>query len=148
MKLDGDLQPGDSFAISTGDSTATSTNRETRGVLETVSLLRQTLENGTATTDDKLQLRDVIAVSLDNLDNAMNNVLSVQTTIGARMNVIESTQTENEEVALINTTVTSQLEDLDYAEALSRLSLQSVVLEASQQSFVKVSSLSLFNLLR
>ena len=78
----------------------------------------------------------------------MNNVLSVQTTIGARMNVIESTQTENEEVALINTTVTSQLEDLDYAEALSRLSLQSVVLEASQQSFVKVSSLSLFNLLR
>lgn len=64
------------------------------------------------------------------------------------MNVIESTQTENEEVALINTTVTSQLEDLDYAEALSRLSLQSVVLEASQQSFVKVSSLSLFNLLR
>ena len=111
-------------------------------------MLRQTLENGTATTDDKLQLRDVIAVSLDNLDNAMNNVLSVQTTIGARMNVIESTQTENEEVALINTTVTSQLEDLDYAEALSRLSLQSVVLEASQQSFVKVSSLSLFNLLR
>ena len=148
VKLDGDLQPGDSFTISTGDSTATSTNRETRGVLETVSLLRQTLENGTATTDDKLQLRDVIAVSLDNLDNAMNNVLSVQTTIGARMNVIESTQTENEEVALINTTVTSQLEDLDYAEALSRLSLQSVVLEASQQSFVKVSSLSLFNLLR
>ena len=51
-------------------------------------------------------------------------------------------------MALINTTVTSQLEDLDYAEALSRLSLQSVVLEASQQSFVKVSSLSLFNLLR
>ena len=90
----------------------------------------------------------MIAVSLDNLHNAMNNVLSVQTTIGARMNVIESTQTENEEVALINTTVTSQLEDLDYAEALSRLSLQSVVLEASQQSFVKVSSLSLFNLLR
>ena len=78
----------------------------------------------------------------------MGAVLSVQTTIGARMNVIESTQTENEEVALINTTVTSQLEDLDYAEALSRLSLQSVVLEASQQSFVKVSSLSLFNLLR
>ncbi len=148
VKLDGDLQPGDSFTISTGDSTATSTNRETRSILETVSLLRQTLENGTATTDDKLQLRDVIAVSLDNLDNAMNNVLSVQTTIGARMNVIESTQTENEEVALINTTVTSQLEDLDYAEALSRLSLQSVVLEASQQSFVKVSSLSLFNLLR
>lgn len=147
VTLDGDFAAGDSFSISTGDSTPGSTNRETRSVLETVALLRSTLEDGTSSTEDKLVRRDVVAVSLENLDNAMNKVLSVQTTIGARMNVIESTLTENEEVSLINTSVTSELQDLDYAEALSRLSLQSVVLEASQQSFVKVSGLSLFNLL-
>ena len=147
MTLDGDFAAGDSFSISTGDSTPGSTNRETRSVLETVALLRSTLEDGTSSTEDKLVRRDVVAVSLENLDNAMNKVLGVQTTIGARMNVIESTLTENEEVSLINTSVTSELEDLDYAEALSRLSLQSVVLEASQQSFVRVSGLSLFNLL-
>ncbi|MEO1821040.1 flagellar hook-associated protein FlgL [Pseudomonas sp.] len=147
VTLDGDFAAGDSFSISTGDSTPGSTNRETRSVLETVALLRSTLEDGTSSTEDKLVRRDVVAVSLENLDNAMNKVLGVQTTIGARMNVIESTLTENEEVSLINTSVTSELEDLDYAEALSRLSLQSVVLEASQQSFVKVSGLSLFNLL-
>ncbi|MED5492575.1 MAG: flagellar hook-associated protein FlgL [Pseudomonadota bacterium] len=146
VTLDGELAAGDSFSISTGDS-AGSTNRETRSILETVSLLRSTLETGGSSSEDKWQRRDVIAVTLDNLDNAMNQVLSVQTTIGARMNVIESTLTENEEVSLINTAVTSELQDLDYAEALSRLSLQSVVLEASQQSFVKVSGLSLFNLL-
>lgn len=147
VTLDGDFAAGDSFSISTGDSTPGSTNRETRSVLETVALLRSTLEDGTSSTEDKLVRRDVVAVSLENLDNAMNKVLGVQTTIGARMNVIESTLTENEEVSLINTSVTSELEDLDYAEALSRLSLQSVVLEASQQSFVRVSGLSLFNLL-
>ena len=147
VTLDGELAAGDSFTISTGNSTPGSTNRETRSILETVSMLRSTLETGGSSTEDKLQRRDVIAISLDNLDNAMNQVLSVQTTIGARMNVIESTLTENEEVSLINTAVTSELQDLDYAEALSRLSLQSVVLEASQQSFVKVSRLSLFNLL-
>ena len=147
VTLDGELAAGDSFTISTGNSTPGSTNRETRSILETVSMLRSTLETGGSSTEDKLQRRDVIAISLDNLDNAMNQVLSVQTTIGARMNVIESTLTENEEVSLINTAVTSELQDLDYAEALSRLSLQSVVLEASQQSFVKVSGLSLFNLL-
>ena len=147
VTLDGDFAAGDSFSISTGDSTPGSTNRETRSVLETVALLRSTLEDGTSSTEDKLVRRDVVAVSLENLDNAMNKVLSVQTTIGARMNVIESTLTENEEVSLINTSVTSELQDLDYAEALSRLSLQSVVLEASQQSFVRVSGLSLFNLL-
>ena len=147
VTLDGDFAAGDSFSISTGDSTPGSTNRETRSVLETVALLRSTLEDGTSSTEDKLVRRDVVAVSLENLDNAMNKVLSVQTTIGARMNVIESTLTENEEASLINTSVTSELQDLDYAEALSRLSLQSVVLEASQQSFVRVSGLSLFNLL-
>ncbi|RGP55351.1 flagellar hook-associated protein FlgL [Pseudomonas abyssi] len=147
VTLDGDFAAGDSFSISTGDSTPGSTNRETRSVLETVALLGSTLEDGTSSTEDKLVRRDVVAVSLENLDNAMNKVLGVQTTIGARMNVIESTLTENEEVSLINTSVTSELEDLDYAEALSRLSLQSVVLEASQQSFVRVSGLSLFNLL-
>ncbi|MAQ52244.1 MAG: flagellar hook-associated protein 3 [Pseudomonadales bacterium] len=147
VTLDGDFAAGDSFSISTGDSTPGSTNRETRSVLETVALLRSTLEDGTSSTEDKLVRRDVVAVSLENLDNAMNKVLSVQTTIGARMNVIESTLTENEEVSLINTSVTSELQDLDYAEALSRLILQSVVLEASQQSFVRVSGLSLFNLL-
>ena len=147
VTLDGDFAAGDSFSISTGDSTPGSTNRETRSVLETVALLRSTLEDGTSSTEDKLVRRDVVAVSLENLDNAMNKVLSVQTTIGARMNVIESTLTENEEVSLIDTSVTSELQDLDYAEALSRLSLQSVVLEASQQSFVRVSGLSLFNLL-
>ncbi|WVM88190.1 flagellin [Halopseudomonas pachastrellae] len=89
--------------------------------------MRSTLETGGSSSEDKWQRRDVIAVTLDNLDNAMNQVLSVQTTIGARMNVIESTLTENEEVSLINTAVTSELQDLDYAEALSRLSLQSVV---------------------
>ena len=145
--LDGAPAAGDSFTITTGDSTATSDKRETRGILETIANLRETLETPTTSSEDKLQRRDVIAITLDNLDNAMNSVLQVQTTIGARMNVIESTQLQNGELSLINTSVTSELEDLDYAEALSRLSLQTVVLEAAQQSFVKVSGLSLFNLL-
>lgn len=147
VTLDGELAAGDSFSIATGDSDPASNQRETRGILETISTLRKTLEAPGDSTEAKLQRRDVLAVTLDNLDNAMNKVLQVQTTIGARMNVIDSTQVQNDELSLINTTVTSELEDLDYAEALSRLSLQTVVLQAAQQSFVKVSGLSLFNLL-
>jgi flagellar hook-associated protein 3 FlgL len=78
----------------------------------------------------------------------MNSVLSVQTSIGARLNVIESTGDENAEVSLINTKVQAELSELDYAEALSRLSMESIVLQAAQQSYVKISGLSLFNFLR
>jgi len=147
VTLDGEPAAGDRFNIATGDSDPASNQRETRGILETISTLRKTLEAPGSSTEAKLQRRDVIAVTLDNLDNAMNSVLQVQTTIGARMNVIDSTQVQNDELSLINTSVTSELEDLDYAEALSRLSLQTVVLQAAQQSFVKVSGLSLFNLI-
>ena len=143
VTLDGEPAAGDSFSIATGNSET----RETRGILETISNLRKTLEAPGDSVEAKLQRRDVLAVTLDNLDNAMNSVLQVQTTIGARMNVIDSTQVQNDELSLINTSVTSELEDLDYAEALSRLSMQTVVLQAAQQSFVKVSGLSLFNLL-
>ena len=68
--------------------------------------------------------------------------------IGARLNVIETTQTDNEDVALVNKGVQAELRELDYAEALSRLSMQTVVLEAAQQSYVKIAGLSLFNVMR
>ena len=145
VTLDGELADGDQFSIRPGDA---DNNSEKRSVLDTVRLLRETLENTDDSTEGKLQRRDMLSISLQNLDNAMNQVLGVQTSLGARLNVIESTQLENDETSLINTTVQSGLEDLDYAEALSRLSMESIVLQAAQQSFVKVSGLSLFNFLR
>ena len=144
VTLDGELQSGDGFTLSVG----TGENTEKRGVLDSTRLLRETLENTDDSTEGKLQRRDMLAVSLQNIDNAMDQVMGVQTSLGARLNVIESTQLENEESTLINTQVQTDLESLDYAEALSRLSMQSIVLEAAQQSFVKVSGLNLFNFLR
>ncbi|MDT9081479.1 hypothetical protein RSW80_25970, partial [Escherichia coli] len=65
-----------------------------------------------------------------------------------RLNVIETTQTDNEDVALVNKAVQAELRELDYAEALSRLSFQTILLEAAQQSYVKISGLNLFNAMR
>jgi len=62
--------------------------------------------------------------------------------------VIETTLTDNEDVALVNKSVQADLRELDYAEALSRLSFQTIILEAAQQSYVKISSLNLFNSMR
>ena len=41
----------------------------------------------------------------------------------------------------------SELEDLDYASAITELNLQLVALEAAQQTYVKTQGLSLFNYL-
>jgi flagellar hook-associated protein 3 FlgL len=119
--------------------------RQKQGILETIASLRTSLE-GTASTNS--QVRDAVAVALTNLDHGMTTVDGVRGEIGARLNIVDSTQTDNEDVSLVNKGVQADLRELDYAEALSRLSFQSIILEAAQQSYVKISSLNLFNQLR
>jgi flagellar hook-associated protein 3 FlgL len=117
------------------------------GILNIVATLRQVLNSATNTPQGGREVRDAVAAGLTNLDHGMGIVLQAQGQIGARLNVLESTQTNNEDVTILNKSVQADLRELDYAEALSRLSSQTVVLEAAQKSYVKVASLSLFNLL-
>ena len=122
--------------------------QEQRSILNTISRLRQALESSPTSPAGNLGVRNEVAIALTNLDNGMGRVLEVQTEIGARMNLIETTEIDNEDVTLVNKSVQADLRELDYAEALSRLSFQTIVLEAAQQSYVKIAGLSLFNQLR
>jgi len=81
------------------------------------------------------------------LDQAIGNVLEVRTRVGSRLAAIETQADSNGAFALTLQQTIGELEDLDYAEALSRLSFELTVLEASQKSFVRTQSLTLFNFL-
>jgi len=85
--------------------------------------------------------------SLDQIDNAMNNITGIRATAGARQNAVDRQETVN--VSLIDQleNTRSIVEDLDYAEAASRLNQQSLTLQAAQQAFIKVQDLNLFNFL-
>ena len=119
--------------------------KQKQGILNTIANLRQSLENPSTTNGG---VRDAVAVALTNLDHGMISVDAARGNIGARLNVIETTQTDNEDVTLVNKAVQAELRELDYAEALSRLSFQTIILEAAQQSYVKISGLNLFNAMR
>lgn len=88
---------------------------------------------------------DLIADSLVNLDNAQESILVTQTDIGGRLNAVDSTRDFLSDSSIYTDKITSQLRDVDYAEAVSTLSFQSFVLQAAQQSFAQVSQLSLFD---
>ncbi|AOY87926.1 flagellar hook-associated protein 3 [Marinobacter salinus] len=88
---------------------------------------------------------DLIANSLINLDNAQESIILKQTELGGRMNAVESTKTFLEDSSVYTNEIRSELQDVDYAEAISNLSFQSFVLQAAQQSFAQVSQLSLFD---
>nr|MBO2512003.1 flagellar biosynthesis protein FlgL [Gammaproteobacteria bacterium] len=118
------------------------------GILNTVAALRKALEEGVDSPQGNRDIRDAVGLAVTNLDNNMTALDQARGQIGARLNVVESTLTDNEDVTLVNKSVQADLRELDYAEALSRLSFQSIILEAAQQSYVKISSLNLFNHLK
>lgn len=85
--------------------------------------------------------------SLTELDNAIENILGVRAQAGARLNAIDREREVNDSMLFELEKARSAVEDIDFAEAASRLGRQSLVLEAAQQSFIRVQNLSLFNFL-
>lgn len=81
------------------------------------------------------------------LDTALDNVLTVRASIGARLQELDAFDNLGEDRNIRYSETLSALQDLDYTEALTRLSQQQITLEAAQRSFVSVSGLSLFNYL-
>lgn len=131
------------FAVS-GDEFLVESTRS-QGLLTTVSRFTEAMKGVDATQKSKDELALIVAKTLASLDNVMTVVSSVQGEVGARQNMLESTKDLNMDIDLNGRKVLSELEDLDYAEASTRLQMQTFVLSAAQQSFVKVSGLSLFN---
>lgn len=100
-------------------------------------------------TDDssRAAMNNGINAGLQNIDQAIGNVLDIRTKIGSRLAVIENQVDSNSALALTIQQTLAGIEDLDYAEAISRLSQQLTTLEAAQQSFVRTQQLSLFDFL-
>ena len=87
-------------------------------------------------------------VTITQLDSALQTFSDTRASLGARMNSIEQQRSANVSVELLMQENLSELEDLDYTEAVSRFEQQLLALQAAQQSFSRVQGLSLFNYLR
>jgi flagellar hook-associated protein 3 FlgL len=90
-------------------------------------------------------LNNRVGEAISNLDQALGNVLEVRSSIGARLNAIDSQEYVNDNNLLQTKEVLSSLEDLDYAEAITRLNIQMAGLEAAQKAYTKIQGLSVFN---
>ncbi len=136
VRITGTPDPGDSFIIESSSQ---------QSVLTTLSRMVEGFREFDDTPLGRQQVADLVASSINNLDNAQTSILQGQSKVGARLNTLESTQALHEQVDLVSQEVLSQLQDVDFAEAVSRLSLETFVLEAAQQSFARIANLSLFN---
>lgn len=92
-------------------------------------------------------LSAALATADNNLVLALDNVSSVRASVGSRMQELDALDSAGADRNLQYSQTLSNLQDLDYAKALTDLSKQQATLEAAQKSFVQVSGLSLFKLL-
>lgn len=83
--------------------------------------------------------------ALDDLDQGLNTVLSARASVGLKINRVDDQLSLNETFNYTLQESLSGLEDLDYAEAITKLNLQMVALQAAQQTFTKTQGMSLFN---
>ncbi len=139
LEFSGPPNPGDGFLI---DS---SPNRGLLGTAKEIAVKLSATDSAANSENDAL--RGLIDNTLIELDSHLNNMLSVQAEIGANQNRIASTAELHQTLELQTTQALSGLRDVDFAQAVSDLSYQAFLLEAAQQSFVRINNLSLFNAL-
>lgn len=136
VRIVGEPVDGDRFFIESS---------EKQGILTTLARFKEAMDAFDGSSEGKTELAGIIATTLSNLGNGLTSVVNVQTKIGARMNTVESSRDLHLDTQIVNKKIVSQLRDLDYAEAATRLSQQSLILQAAQQSFIRVSQLNLFS---
>lgn len=134
-RLTGAPATGDAFTIEPA---------RTRDVFATLKGLADALEMPTATLAERTRQNNLIGAALGDISTAQDHMLALRAGTGARLAAIDvsdsSRAAQNESLR----TELSQLRDVDYAEATSRLSLQLTAIEAAQRTMLRVQSLSLF----
>jgi flagellar hook-associated protein 3 FlgL len=139
VTIEGDPVAGDSFSLAPSSS---------QSVFATIGKLIGVLENANlGGSGGVAKLGNDIGFALTNLDQATENILRARAAIGSRMGEVESLSSVNEDLSLQYQQTLSQLQDLDYAKAISDLTRKQTDLQAAQQAFVRASQLSLFNYL-
>ena len=131
-------QTGDAFKISP------SANQD---IFTTIQNLADALENNSNTPAGIAKLANATNRFLTDIDSSMNSIGQVRSHIGSRLNVLDTQEELNSSFSLQLQASLSQLEDLDYASAVTQLEQQTVGLQAAQQSFLKIQGLTLFNFL-
>jgi flagellar hook-associated protein 3 FlgL len=133
-------------APATGDSFAIQSAQDT-DMFSVLDNLIATLTTGTGLPSDKAVFQQQIGVSIADIDQSLERVLSVRSEVGTRLSAIDNATNAREVESIDLEQLLSDLRDVDYADAISRLNQQYAGLQAAQQAYTKISQLSLFDYL-
>ena len=138
VRIDGVPAGGDTFTVAPAAQ---------RDVFATLDRLIAAIETPAGSPAGRAQLHSNVGQRLADLDQAITHVIDQRGEIGARVRALDQQEGLNADFTVHLKTTLSAVRDLDYAEALSRLSQELFGLDAAQQTFARTQNLSLFRYL-
>lgn len=138
VSLDGTPAKGDQFTVQPSGF---------QSLFDTVDRFATALESAEDGERGNAAFQNIGNQTLQNLDQALNQLLTIRAEVGGRLNALESGREANEAATLNLQAAKSAIDDLDYASAVTKLQQHLIGLQAAQQSYAKIQGLSLFNYL-
>lgn len=139
VAIEGEPGQGDRFIVKPS---------EKQSIFKTLDNLIDTLGNPDRQAEDVAVLSQGLDNVLTDLDQAMLHLNQVRGRIGSRMNALDAQEEVNQTFDVQLRNLQSDIGSTDIAEAASRMNEELLALQASQQSFVKIQNLSLFDYMR
>jgi len=112
-------------------------------IITTLNQATRALEKG---GDGQSFHRQMLAAQ-NEIQTAVENIAKARSEIGGKINATTAVKGVNGAFLLNDQRQISNLQDVDFAEASTRLNLQQTTLNAAQYAFVRVANMSLFNTL-
>ncbi len=135
VQLNGNPLPNDEFSL---------TPETEISVFETIKSAIDWLNAGTDTVSSEQGQVDFNAI-LDQFNNVLDHITYERAEAGINLQQIERQENIHLDTALYLEQGRSQIEDLDYAQAISGFEQSQLALQAAQQTFTQIQSMSLFN---
>lgn len=117
-------------------------------IFTSLDKLASALESAAETPDKRAQFNTSMATALQQIDQIQEHLGVVRAQVGTRLSSLDNAVATIEEQTVQFESMVSELRDLDYAEAITRMNQQLVGLQAAQASYSRISQLSLFDYLR
>jgi flagellar hook-associated protein 3 FlgL len=136
LSLSGAPAPGDRFTIEPAP---------TRDVFATLQGLADALDAPVSTAGERARRDNLVGAALADIATAQDHMLALRSGTGSRLAALDSAADTRGASDLTLQQSLSELRDVDFAEAASRLSLQLTALEAAQKTMLRVQGLSLFD---
>ena len=136
---------GDAFTVQ--PATQVPASQGGTNIFSTIQNMITALQTPADTPTTAAALTNTLNVGLTQVQNALSNITTVQATVGGREQQLQAMQTVNQSESLQNTNSLADLTSIDLPSTISKYTQTQYSLQASQEAFVQVQQMSLFQYL-